>query len=84
VPADDLIVQTAVASASPRLVSGIGRWLAFLEQEKAGSVLQREPADTIILLDEIATHRSVIEACLVSMSQASWTITVPAGLFGVT
>jgi hypothetical protein len=63
-------VQAAVASASPRLVSGVRRWLALLEQEESASVFQREAADAIFLLDEIAAHLNVIEECLPSAIQA--------------
>jgi hypothetical protein len=62
-------VQAAVASPSPGLVSRIGWRLAFLEQEKARAVLQRESADAIFLLYEVATH-SVIEECLPREIQA--------------
>jgi hypothetical protein len=63
-PANDLIVQAAVSTSAPGLVTRGGWLLAFLEQKKSAAVLQRESADAIFLLDEIATHRSVIEECL--------------------
>ena len=79
-PANDLVMQATIASTSPRLVSGVRWFLAFLEQEKPGAVLQRESADAIFLLYEVATH-SVIEECLPREIQAKRTFTFPVGRF---
>jgi hypothetical protein len=72
-------MQAPVSAHTPRLISGGGRSLAFLEQEKARSVLQRESADAIFLLYEIATHLNVIDACLLRDIQALRIFTVPRG-----
>ena len=80
--ADHLVVNTPVASTKEGIACR--RLGAVLEEQKPTAVLQRKAADAIGLLYEIATHRNVIEACFVSMSHASRTVTLPVGLFGVT